>query len=74
MKKFEIGKAYSMRSICDHDCVWTYTVTARTTKTITISDGEKVQKCRIIKAASEYRNSETVYPLGQYSMAAALTA
>ena len=59
MKKFEIGKTYSMRSICDHDCVWTYTVTARTAKTITISDGEKVQKCRIIKAASEYRNAET---------------
>lgn len=74
MKKFEIGKTYSMRSICDHDCVWTYTVTARTTKTITISDGEKVQKCRIIKAASEYRNAETVYPFGQYSMAPALTA
>ena len=72
MKKFEIGKTYSMRSICDHDCVWTYTVTARTAKTITISDGEKVQKCRIIKAASEYRNA--VYPLGQYSMALALTA
>ena len=71
MKKFEIGKTYSMRSICDHDCVWTYTVTARTAKTITISDGEKVQ---IIKAASEYRNAETVYPLGQYSMAPALTA
>ena len=34
MKKFEIGKTYSMRSICDHDCVWTYTVTARTAKTI----------------------------------------
>ena len=47
MTKFEIGKTYSMRSICDHDCVWTYTVTARTAKTITISDGEKVQKCRI---------------------------
>ena len=70
MKKFEIGKTYSMRSICDHDCV----LTARTAKTITISDGEKVQKCRIIKAASEYRNAETVYPLGQYSMAPALTA
>lgn len=74
MKKFEIGKTYSMRSICDHNCVWTYTVTARTAKTITISDGEKVQKCRIIKVASEYRNAETVYPLGQYSMAPALTA
>ena len=41
MTKFEIGKTYSMRSICDHDCVWTYTVTARTAKTITISDGDR---------------------------------
>lgn len=74
MTKFEIGKTYSMRSICNQDCVWTYTVTARTAKTITISDGKKVRKCRIIKVASEYRNAETVYPLGQYSMAPALTA
>lgn len=59
MKKFEIGKTYSMRSICDHDCVWTYTVTARTAKTITISDGEKVQK-----AGSSRRllNTETPKP------------
>lgn len=74
MTKFEIGKTYSMRSICNQDCVWTYTVTARTAKTITISDGKKIRKCRIIKAASEYRNAETVYPLGQYSMSPALTA
>lgn len=47
MKKFEVGKGYSMTSVCDHNCVWTYTVTARTAQTITISDGEKVQKCRI---------------------------
>lgn len=41
MTKFEIGKTYSMRSICNQDCVWTYTVTARTAKTITISDGKR---------------------------------
>ena len=74
MKKFEIGKEYSMRSIGDHDCVWTYTVTARTAKTITITDGRKVQKCRIIQKVSEWRNAATVYPLGQYSMAPSLTA
>lgn len=74
MKKFEIGKTYSMRSICDHNCIWTYTVTARTAQTITITDGEKVQKCRINKKSSEYRNAETVYPLGQYSMCPSLTA
>lgn len=74
MKKFEVGKQYSMRSICDHECIWTYTVTARTVQTITITDGEKIQKCRISKKSSEYRNAETVYPLGQYSMCPSLTA
>ena len=71
MKQFEVGKEYSMKSVCDHNCVWTYTVTARTAQTITISDGEKVQKCKKISA---YRNAETVYPLGQYSMCPSLTA
>ena len=68
MKKFEVGKEYSMTSICDHNCTWTYTVTARTAQTITITDGEKVQKCRISKKASEYRNAETVYPLDRKSV------
>lgn len=74
MKKFEVGKQYSMRSICDHECIWTYTVTARTAQTITVTDGEKVQKFRINKKSSEYRNAETVYPLWQYSMCPSLTA
>ena len=74
MKKFEVGKGYSMTSVCDHNCVWTYTVTARTAQTITISDGEKVQKCRINKKISEYCDTETIYPLGRYSMCPSLTA
>ena len=74
MKKFEIGKEYSMRSICNHDCIWTYTVTARTAQTITITDGKEVKKCRISKKASEHRDTETIFPLGQYSMAPMLSA
>ena len=74
MKTFEIGKTYSMRSIGDQECVWTYTVTARTAQTITITDGKKVQRCRISKTTSEYRNAESIYPLGQYSMAPILSA
>ena len=74
MKKFEVGKEYSMTSICDHNCVWTYTVTARTAQTITITDGAEVKKCRISRRASEYRNADTIYPLGQYSMCPSLTA
>lgn len=74
MKKFEIGKTYSMTSICNHDCIWSYTVTARTAQTITLSDGKETKRCRISKAATQYRDAETVYPLGQYSMAPSLTA
>lgn len=74
MKTFEIGQTYSMRSICDHNCVWTYTVTARTAQTVTITDGKEVKRCRVSKKISEYRGAETVYPLGQYSMAPSLTA
>lgn len=74
MKKFEIGKTYSMRSACDHDCVWSYTVTDRTAQTVTLSDGKKIIKCRIVKQLSEYRGAETVRPLGQYSMCPLLSA
>lgn len=74
MKKFEIGKQYSMRSACDHECVWTYTVTARTNSTITITDGKQTKTCRISKQLSEYRNTESVRPLGNYSMAPILSA
>lgn len=74
MKKFEIGKTYSMRSACDHNCIWTYTVTNRTAQTVTISDGNEVKRCRISKQHSEYRNAETIFPLGQYSMCPSLSA
>ena len=75
MKKFEVGKKYSMRSICDHECIWTYTVIARTACTITLEDERgKTRKCRVSKAHTEYNKAETVFPLGQYSMCPALSA
>ena len=74
MKKFEIGNTYSMRSICDHECVWSYIVTKRTATTITITDGKEVKTCRINKQISEWNGTETVHPLGRYSMAPSLHA
>lgn len=74
MNKFEIGREYSCRSVCNHDCVWTYMVVARTAKTITVTDGEAVRKLRIIKDLSEYRGAESVYPEGKYSMCPILSA
>lgn len=74
MKKFEIGKTYRMTSACDSECVWEYKVISRTAQTITLTDGKETKKCRINKKLSEYRNGETVLPLGNYSMCPLLTA
>ena len=74
MKQFEIGKEYSMASVCNQDCVWSYTVIARTAQTITITDGKETKKCRIVPVLSGHRDAESVYPLGKYSMAPILSA
>lgn len=75
MKKFENGRTYTMRSICDHECVWAFTVKARTAATVTLIDEKgKETKCRIIKQVSEWNKAETVFPLGRYSMAPVLRA
>lgn len=73
MKCFEVGKTYTMRSIDDRDC-GTYTVTKRTPKTITITDGDETKTCRVNAQTSEARNAESVYPLGRYSMCPILSA
>ena len=74
MKTFEIGNSYKTRSICDHECEWVYTVTKRTTTTVTLNDGKDEVTCRINKVLSERNGAETVYPMGRYSMAPTLHA
>ena len=75
MKVFEVGKQYEMRSACDHECVWAYTVTARTAQVITLADEcGKVIRCRISQQTSRYFDREAVRPLGSYSMAPILLA
>ena len=75
MKKFEIGKTYATRSICNSDCVWSYTITARTASTVTATDkyGES-KRYRISKKHSEYRGAETIFPEGFYSMCPMISA
>ena len=64
MKKFEVGKAYEQRSICDHDCIFKIEVIKRTEKTLTyIYDGQ--QRRSKIK---EWDGSEMIRP-DNYSMA-----
>ena len=69
-KQFEVGKTYSTRSACDYDCIFTFTVTKRTAKTVTVRSnlGEVARKVRV------YDGAEHLYPHGIYSMAAIISA
>lgn len=75
MKKFEIGNTYTMHSPCMQDCIWSYTVANRTAKSVTVVDENgKSINLRINQKVSEYFGTETVYPLGKYSMCPSLHA
>lgn len=69
---FKIGKTYYCNSPCDWDCIWKFTVTARTAKQVTIADEHgKAKRTKIYYEASD---GEYIYPLGRYSMAPILRA
>lgn len=73
MIAFDVGKTYYTRSICNHDCIFAYTVTARTAKTITLWDTNmeiNIGKRKV----SIFDNEEVVYPKGKYSMAPMIRA
>ena len=80
IKQFVVGKKYSMRSACDHDCIWTYQVISRTDSTVVLQQvrngkpyGDQA-RFRINKQLSGYYNAEAVRPLGSYSMCPTLVA
>lgn len=86
MLKFEIGTIYATRSALDHNCIIEYECIARTAQTVTLRAvdtagaahraiyGDEVKRCRVSPKASKYRDAETVYPWGVYSMAPSLSA
>lgn len=74
IKRFEVGKIYQTRSICNNECIISITVTARTDKTITVIEHGETKRLRINEASTEYRKAETVYPWGHYSMAPMISA
>jgi hypothetical protein len=69
--RFEVGKTYSTRSICDHNCIYRITVLSRTAKTIRVRiGGERDKTLR----PYVYRDAEQVKPFGSYSMCAIIGA
>ena len=71
MKQFEVGKAYTTLD----NLGIKYKVLSRTAATVTLEDmNGNIKRCRIISKASAFRNAESVYPMGNYSMAPILSA
>lgn len=75
MAKFEVGKTYYVRSIGDSDIIYSGTVLKRTACTVTMDVKHwGVRTLRILKDVSAHYGSETVRPLGNYSMCPHFTA
>jgi hypothetical protein len=68
--QFQVGATYTCRSICDWECIFSFEVLKRTTKTITIrAFGKEVRR-----TISVYDGVEQVAPHGRFSMSPILTA
>jgi len=69
--KFEIGKTYTTRSVCDHNCIISVTIEKRTDKTVTATVRGERKNFRI---KLDYMGAESFIPWGNYSMSPIITA
>lgn len=70
MTKFQIGRTYYDRSACDHECVFAFTITARTAKTVTFTYHGETKRRGIYIA----NGIECFKPFGTYSMCSIVNA
>lgn len=68
--QFQVGKTYSTRSICDHNCIHSFNILARAAKMVTVEVSGKIVK----RGLSIYDDCEQFSPYGSYSMSAIITA
>lgn len=68
--KFEVGKTYNCRSLCDYDCIYSFTVVSRTEKFVTFRYFNELRRRKI----RTYEGVERCDPHGRYSMSPILTA
>lgn len=69
MNKFEPGKTYFTRSICDYECIFKITIASRTEKTILTTEGKR------LRVSTKYTpDTEQVWPFGKFSMAPSIGA
>lgn len=79
--KFEVGKTYSCRSICDHNCIFSFVIVSRTGQSVVIrstTGGNLPMQMEVIGGARRKlrvrEGVEEIDPLGRYSMAPILSA
>jgi hypothetical protein len=70
IQTFKVGRTYSVRSICDYNCIFRFEVLKRSEKTITIKhhDREVRRTVRVVDGV------ECCDPHGRYSMSPVLRA
>lgn len=74
--KFEAGATYYTRSLCDHNCIWRFTIVRRTASSVWVSElngdrcAVKVERRKI----SQYDGCENFKPFGVYSMSPTVSA
>jgi hypothetical protein len=68
--KFQVGRTYSTRSICDHECIYSFRILARTTKQVTVQVHDKIVK----RGLAIWEGVEHFKPFGTYSMCAIIGA
>jgi hypothetical protein len=69
-KCFEVGKTYSTRSICNSDCIFSFTILGRTAKTITFKSMGAIKT----KGIKIHEAVETCMPQGRHSIAPMIRA
>lgn len=74
IKRFEVGKTYATRSICNQDCVIAVRIIRRTASTVTVDmlrsaiNGEQTKTLRINQGEAAQFGEECIRPWGKYSM------
>ena len=63
---FQVGRTYSTRSVCDHECIFSLTVESRTKCFITTVATKHQPSKRL--GVYEWDGAEAVAPEGRYSM------
>ena len=70
---FSVGSTYFCRSVCDHECIFKFTVISRTAKRVTLREVDSDRYVMTV-GAKVMGNEEHCYPYGKSSMAPVLRA